>query len=129
MTEPSLITQTLPHPDYADLRMFSRLFAGLRAWAFGGWKPESMSWKTGCYIHAGLSGPETVQRTRRRGVPRSICINGFTKFPNGGIKHGVMCTERDLIARTILQRKAEDRFRLFATFPWALYQLTKTPST
>jgi glycine cleavage system aminomethyltransferase T len=26
-----------------------------RAWQFSGWKAESMSWKTGCYIRAGLS--------------------------------------------------------------------------
>jgi hypothetical protein len=44
----------------------------LRPWEFNGWKAESLSWKTGCYIHSGLSdsevrfkGPE-VGRDQRR---------------------------------------------------------------
>ena len=83
MTEPSLITQALPHPDYGDLRMFSRLFGGLKAWEFTGWKPESMSWKTGCYIHAGLSGPSqtTFSGPHAAEFLSSICINGFSNFP------------------------------------------------
>ena len=28
-----------------------------RQWEFNGWQPESLSWKNGCYIHGGLSGP------------------------------------------------------------------------
>jgi vanillate/3-O-methylgallate O-demethylase len=30
----------------------------IRAWAFSGWKAESMSWKTGCYIHAVCRAPD-----------------------------------------------------------------------
>ena len=27
-------------------------------WEFNGWKPESLALKTGCFIHAGLSGTQ-----------------------------------------------------------------------
>jgi vanillate/3-O-methylgallate O-demethylase len=130
VTAPSLITQTLPHPLYDDLRMFSRVFGGLKAWEFNGWKPESMSWKTGCYIHAGLSGPSqtTFSGPEAAEFLSSICINGFSNFPTGGSKHAIMLTDGGLIAaHALLQRDAEDRFRMFAVPPWAIYQATKSP--
>jgi vanillate/3-O-methylgallate O-demethylase len=129
MTTPSLITHPLAHPFYADLRMFSRAFGRLQAWEFDGWKPESMSWKTGCYIHAGLSGPSQTTFTGREAAEflSSICINGFSNFPNGGSKHAIMLTEDGLIAsHALLQRNTEDRFRMFATPPWAIYQASKS---
>jgi hypothetical protein len=71
----------------------------LYAWEFNGWKPESMSWKTGCYIHGGLSdmefhfaGPDIIP------FFSSICTNGFATFPIGSLKHAVMCREDGLIA-------------------------------
>jgi hypothetical protein len=68
----------------------------IRAWAFGGWKAESMSWKTGCYIHAGLSstGPLSMKGPDAEKFLESLCINSFKKFPIGTMKHAVMCTER-----------------------------------
>lgn len=57
---------------------------------FNGWRKESLSWKTGCYIHSGLSG----WRTRFSGPDalrfwQSICINGFSRFEVGSLKHAV----------------------------------------
>ena len=42
-------------PYYDEPTLHLNIGGRLWAWEFDGWKPESMSWKTGCYIHAGLS--------------------------------------------------------------------------
>jgi glycine cleavage system aminomethyltransferase T len=87
------------------------------------------SWKTGCYIHAGLSdrqvnfeGPEV------QAFWSSICVNSFARFPIGSMKHAVMCTDNGLIAgHAILQRNDEEEFRLFAAgLPWAEYLASQT---
>ena len=59
----------------------------IRAWAFAGWKAESMSWKTGCYIHAGLSstGPLSMKGPDAEKFLESLCINSFKKFPIGSM--------------------------------------------
>lgn len=99
-------------------------------WEFRGWKPESLSWKTGCYIHGGLSGRGSQVRYRGRGASdflASICINNFSRFRPGTAKHAVMCTDKGLIAaHGVLQRMTEDDFRLFASGPWAPYMHSQT---
>ena len=128
MTEPTF-DATLAHPLYNDLRMFVRPFGRLQAWEFDGWKPESMSWKTGCYIHAGLSGPAQFTFTGRQAADflSSICINDFSRFPDGTAKHAIMLTDEGLVAaHALVQRDAEDRYRMFAVPPWALYQATRS---
>ena len=128
MTEPTF-DATLAHPLYDDLRMFVRPFGRLQAWEFDGWKPESMSWKTGCYIHAGLSGPAQFTFTGRQAADflSSICINDFSRFPDGTAKHAIMLTDEGLVAaHALVQRDAEDRYRMFAVPPWALYQATRS---
>jgi vanillate/3-O-methylgallate O-demethylase len=71
-----------------------------RQWEFNGWKPESMSWKTGCYIHAGLSGPgQFVYRgTEAEKFLSSICVNNFSNFAVGAAKHSIMCNDDGLTA-------------------------------
>jgi glycine cleavage system aminomethyltransferase T len=99
-------------------------------WEFNGWKPESLSWKRGCYIHGGLSGRGGQVRYQGRDAAaflESICINNFTRFRPGTAKHAVMCTPKGLIAaHGVLQRMADDDFRLFASGPWAPYMHSKT---
>ena len=92
----------------------------VRAWQFSGWEAESMSWKTGCYIHAGLSGTGPYSFTGRdaRKFLESICINSFAKFPVGSMKHAVMCNEEGLIAaHGIIERQADEEFHFFAGGP------------
>jgi vanillate/3-O-methylgallate O-demethylase len=130
VTTPSPIAHPLPHPLYDDLKMFDRPFGRMVPWEFNGWKPESLSWKTGCYIHAGLSGPAqfTFIGSEAAEFLSSICINGFSNFANGGAKHAIMLTDGGLVAaHALLQRDDDDRFRMFAVPPWAIYQASKSP--
>lgn len=98
------------------------------AWEFNGWKKESMSWKTGCYIHAGLSDSET--RFTGRDVVAffaSVCTNSFAKFSHGAMKHAVMCTDAGLIAtHGILQRNGEEDISFYAGGPWPVFQALKS---
>ena len=56
-------------PYYDEPTLHLNLGGRLWAWEFDGWKPESMSWKTGCYIHTGLSNTQhDLPRARREGV-------------------------------------------------------------
>ena len=116
-------------PRYDDAALYLSIGDRTLPWEFNGWEPESLSWKTGCYIHAGLSGfqldftgPDVLD------FWASISVNSFAKFPVGSMKHAVMCMEEGLIAsHAILQRNDERELRLFAAgLPWAEYQAAQT---
>ncbi|MBS0613133.1 MAG: aminomethyl transferase family protein [Proteobacteria bacterium] len=127
----------MSNPEFPDLRglpfydepstyllMANRLWA----WEFSGWKPESLSWKTGCYIHAGLSdnqmnftGPDVLR------LFESLCVNNFETFSIGAMKHAVFCLENGLIAsHGILQRNSEEELRFYAGGPWPVYHAMKS---
>jgi hypothetical protein len=52
----AIFTAPLAHPFYGDdvlYHAFTAPVPAVRAWDFAGWRTESLSWKQGCYIHAG----------------------------------------------------------------------------
>jgi len=115
----------LPHPFYTDHVLYHAygLRAGLpavRAWEFKGWRTEATSWKTGCYIHAGLSstGPVSIKGREAKKYLQGLVINSLENFPIGSMKHGVMCTEDGRIAlHGIIERKGKDHFESYAGGP------------
>ncbi len=116
-------------PYYDEPITYLALAGRIFAWEFDGWKKESLSWKNGCYIHAGLSSLPTIRFTGRDAVPffESISTNSFAKFSIGAMKHAVMCNEQGLIAaHGVLQRDQEDVLTFFAAGPWPIYQLAKS---
>jgi glycine cleavage system aminomethyltransferase T len=112
-------------PYYDEPSLYLNVGNRLYGYEFRGWKPESMSWKTGCYIHTGLSnsqtnfvGPDVAE------FFSSIAVNSFATFEIGSMKHSIYCNDDGLIcAHAILQRNDEHEYRLFATPPWPHYQL------
>jgi vanillate/3-O-methylgallate O-demethylase len=96
-----------------------------KPWDFNGWQRESLSWKIGCYIHGGLSGPGQV-RYRGPGAERfleSVFVNNFSKFKVGVAKHAIACNEDGLVAgHGVLQRLADDEFRIFVHGLWGPFQ-------
>lgn len=118
---------TVPNaaPFYPEYPLFM-VGAFARQWEFNGWKPESLSWKHGCYIHAGLSGPGQVlfRGPDTEAFLSSIFVNNFSRFKVGAAKHAVACDDRGLIVgHGVLQRLAADEFRLFVGGTWPSYQL------
>lgn len=87
-----------------------------------------MSWKEGCYVHSGLSGPTeiTFKDPDAQRLLSTVSINNCYKWPIGKSKHLVMCDENGLIAgHGLTVRDSEDSFRSFACPPWAVYQNSK----
>jgi len=116
-------------PFYSDYPLFNLGGGAPRQWEFNGWKQESMSWKTGCYIHGGLSGPAQFlyEGPEAESFLSQICVNSITDFKVGTAKHAIMCAETGHIAgHGVLQRPARDQFRLFVAGPWSRYQHSRT---
>jgi glycine cleavage system aminomethyltransferase T len=127
--------QTLTRTAYApfdpdvDLYFYSRTaleFGSAVPLEYSGWRNEVMSWKKTCYLHTGLNpaftyrvkGPEALR------LFSDICVNGFTKFPIGTLKHGIMCNENGLIlAHGVLLRVGEDEFITHYLGLWTDYKL------
>jgi glycine cleavage system aminomethyltransferase T len=120
----STFTAALPHPFYGDHVLYHAYHFGdappsLRAWQFNGWPAETMSWKTGCYIHAGLSLPIwSIKGPEAKDYLQSIVINSLEKFPVGSMKHAVELNDAGLIVcHGIIERKADHEFESFAGGP------------
>jgi glycine cleavage system aminomethyltransferase T len=115
----------LPHPAYGGVtyQVVPSIFGGpgrVSTWEFNGWPQESLSWKQGCYIHAGLSGssPISIKGPDAKKYLESICVNSFDNFPVGTMKHAVMCNEEGMIeAHGIIERIGEDHYASYAGGP------------
>jgi glycine cleavage system aminomethyltransferase T len=113
----------LPHPaSYAGVTYQEKIpgFPPAVAWEFNGWPQESLSWKEGCYLHAGLSGQGSVsiKGPDAKKYLESICVNSFEDFPVGSMKHCVQCNEEGLMdLHGIVERLAEDHFTSYAGGP------------
>jgi len=114
----------LPHPDYADhVKYHACLLGGrptIRAWEFNGWERETLAWKTGCSLHAGLSdaGSCIVKGPNALAFLQALVINSLETFPVGSMKHAVMLTDEGLIAaHGIIERQSDDEFHCFAGAP------------
>jgi len=114
-------------PVYPDVKLYANVLSNMRIWEGDGWKPETMSWKTGCYLHSGLSGPSEYS-FRGPDAARflaSISING-ADWPVGRSRHLVMLDDEGLIANhTLAIRDGEESFRHFAAPPWSIYMLQR----
>ena len=116
-------------PYYDEPTLHLNMGGRLWAWEFDGWKPESMSWKTGCYIHTGLSNTQTIFKGPDvREFFSSIAVNSFENFQIGSMKHSIYCNDDGLMtAHAILQRNDEHEYRYFAGQPWPHYKLVTSP--
>jgi len=115
-------------PYYDEPTLYMNLAGRLWAWEFDGWKPESLSWKDGCYIHGGLSNTQTIFRgPDLKEFFSSIAVNSFERFEIGSMKHSIYCNDDGLItAHAILQRNDDEEYRFFAGQPWPHYQLVSS---
>lgn len=122
MTTPFEATRAFPY--YPEPATYVVVGEQLRPWEFNGWKPESLSWKKSCYIHTGLSGGLVCIDGRDADeFVQNLCTNSLKKFPEGSMRHAVMCEDNGLIAaHGILQRYDSGLYRHFAAGPWAFYK-------
>ncbi|MEZ5223714.1 MAG: hypothetical protein R2743_19655 [Ilumatobacteraceae bacterium] len=129
------LTAGLPHPPYGDHVLYHMYSMGgspptARAWEFSGWRQETMSWKSGCYIHAGLAGAGVVEIKGPNAAEylQGLLINSLDRFPIGSMKHGVMCNEGGLItSHGIIERLADDVFHSYAGGPPGIFGIPDAP--
>lgn len=120
--------KTIPHSPYLpfdpDVADYNVAFTHLSPWEFGGWKRESLSWKEGCYLHAGLNPPSPYRLSGPGALAllRDACINGFAKFSIGSSKHAVMCNAQgNVMADGMVLRTGEEDFTCFFLNPYIDY--------
>ena len=126
---------SFPHLPYAaydpsvDFYIWSRV-AGMGAGSvvpleYDGWRAEELSWKHGCYLHAGLN-PAPTFRVKGPDALRffsDTCVNGFSDFAVGALRHAIMCNDDGfVIAHGVLLRMAEDDFISYFLAPYAAYR-------
>lgn len=122
--------KTIPHSPFipydTEVSTYNSSFGHLTPWEYAGWKRESMSWKEGCYLHAGLN-PNFRNRVTGSGALqlfKDACINDFTKFSVGASKHAVMCNERgNTMGEGMLLRLGEEEFENMGHGPYVDYLL------
>ncbi len=122
MKTPFEATHAFPH--YNEPTTYVVVGEQLRPWEYNGWKPESLSWKKTCYIHTGLSGGVVcIDGPDADEFVQSLCTNSLKKFPEGSMRHAIMCDDNGLIAaHGILQRYDSGLYRHFAGGPWPFYK-------
>lgn len=124
--------KSIPHSPFMpydeEVANFNTSFGHLMPIEFNGWKRESLSWKTGCYLHAGLNpnlrnritGPDALR------LLKDVCINDFTRFSIGASKHGVMCNVNgNTMADGMIWRTGEDEFVNMGHGPYFDYLVEK----
>ena len=90
---------------------------------YEGWRKESVSWKTGCYLHVFLSGgmcQQTVKGPDAEKVMSRMCVNNFSleSFKVGRGKHCIACAENgNIIQHGLVVREAEDHFDCYNLDP------------
>ena len=116
-------------PDYPDVRLYTTKeylngFPLPRPWEFNGWRQESLSWKTGCSLHAGLSGAVQfrIQGSQAKEFLSWSMMNGMSTFEVGMVKHAVLLNDAGLVAvHGVLEKDAEDSYRAYYAGGWAFY--------
>lgn len=125
-----LVTFPLAFPADSGARLFQINGGMARAWEFNGWKRESLSWKNGCYIHAGLSSPAGQSIFRGPDVIEffsRMCVNSFAKFSIGTAKHAIMCNDEGfVVGHGVLQRNGPEEVQFFVGGSWPSYQCAKS---
>lgn len=122
------IKTSIPHSPYfpfdENVSIYNTSFGQAMPWEYAGWKQETLSWKEGVYLHAGLNpnfrcrlaGPDALQ------LLKDSCINYFGKFSIGCSKHGIMCNENgNIMADGLIWRLGEDEFVCMGHGPYLDY--------
>lgn len=101
---------------------------GMFAYTYSGWRDETDSWKKTAYLGAALmnspimdvKGPDVAEFFSR------ICVNNFSKFSAGRIRHAIICNEKgQIMTDGVVMKIAEDTYRTYWLHPVLGYLVGK----
>ena len=116
------------NPQYQDIPTYFNKNGSLLIWEGDNWQDTELSWKESCYVHAGLSGVETIlSGPDAQKLASMSAINNCYKWTIGRGKHLVMCDENGyIISHGLVNRTSEDSFAMSACNPWPWMRLLQT---
>jgi glycine cleavage system aminomethyltransferase T len=104
-------------------------FGGVQPFVYSDWRDEMLSWHDSCFLHAGLNPAHTVTVKGKGAMDffNKYFVNGFSNFPVGKIKHGIMVNEDGLIMFDgLLIRTGEEEFYTYWLGPYLEYVAEKS---
>ena len=107
----------LPDP---PAMLYSNSFVNVSPYEFTGWRDETRSWKTTCYLHAGLNPTDTymVKGPDALDFLARATVTNMDNFEVGRIKHGICCDSRGrVVVDGVMMRTAEDEVTTYWMMP------------
>ena len=108
----------LPNPPAASYS-YSLSF-NISPYEFTDWRDETISWKTTCFLHAGLNPTDTYKIRGERVLEflSRVCATNMEHFEVGRIKHGLCLDEQGrVLIDGVMMRTAEDEVTTFWMVP------------
>lgn len=115
-----------PLPDPPAASYSYSLSMHISPYEFTNWRDEATSWKTTCYLHAGLN-PTDTYKIKGPDVLKflgTVTATNMDHFEVGRIKHGVMVNdEGTVITDGVMLRTAEDEVTTYWMAPMLNFYL------
>ena len=109
-----------PIPDPPAASYSYSLSMQISPYEYTNWRDETMSWKTTCYLHAGLNPTDTLAIRGERVLDflAKVCVTNMDNFEVGRIKHGVCVDEQGrVVVDGVMMRTAEDEVTTYWMSP------------
>lgn len=116
----------IPNPPAASYSL--SLSMRISPYEFTNWRDETTSWKTTCYLHAGLNPTDTYKIRGERVLDflGRVCATNMKNFEVGRIKHGLCVDEQGrVLCDGVMMRTAEDEVTTYWMVPILNYYLDK----
>ena len=108
----------IPNPPAASYSL--SLSMHISPYEFTNWRDETTSWKTTCYLHAGLNPTDTYKIRGERVLDflGRVCATNMKNFEVGRIKHGLCVDEQGrVLCDGVMMRTAEDEVTTYWMVP------------
>lgn len=117
---------SLPDPPAASYSL--SLSMHISPYEYTNWRDETCSWKTTCYLHAGLNPTDTYKIHGERVLDflGKVCATNMEHFEVGRIKHGLCLDEQGrVLTDGVMMRTATDEVTTYWMVPILNYYLDR----
>ncbi|MDO4890357.1 MAG: hypothetical protein Q3963_03255, partial [Coriobacteriaceae bacterium] len=109
-----------PIPDPPAASYSLSLSMQISPYEYTNWRDETMSWKTTCYLHAGLNPTDTyiIRGKRVLEFLGRVCATNMENFEVGRIKHGLCVDEQGrVLTDGVMMRTGEEEVTTYWMVP------------